>query len=57
VEHSADEMMTVAAARELAETADAVVPVPEIFNYWLQGERPRVDIHLQGERPTAFLDD
>ncbi|MDE0171246.1 MAG: CoA-transferase subunit beta [bacterium] len=22
---------------ELAETADAVVPVPEIFNYWLQG--------------------
>lgn len=24
---------------ELAETADAVVPVPEIFNYWLQGGR------------------
>ena len=22
---------------ELAETADAVVPVPEMFNYWLQG--------------------
>ena len=22
---------------ELAETADAVIPVPEIFNYWLQG--------------------
>ncbi|MEV0096653.1 CoA-transferase [Streptomyces sp. NPDC050738] len=24
---------------ELAETADAVVPVPEMFNYWLQGGR------------------
>jgi glutaconate CoA-transferase subunit B len=24
---------------ELAETADAVVPMPEIFNYWLQGGR------------------
>jgi glutaconate CoA-transferase, subunit B len=24
---------------ELAETADAVVPVPEIFSYWLQGGR------------------
>ena len=24
---------------ELADTADAVVPVPEIFNYWLQGGR------------------
>jgi glutaconate CoA-transferase subunit B len=24
---------------ELAETADGVVPVPEIFNYWLQGGR------------------
>jgi glutaconate CoA-transferase subunit B len=24
---------------ELAETADAVVPVPELFGYWLQGRR------------------
>jgi glutaconate CoA-transferase, subunit B len=99
VEHSADEMMTVAAARELrdgevcfvgiglpstaanlargrhapgvvliyesgtigskptrlplsigdgdlAETADAVVPVPEIFNYWLQGRR--IDVGFLG---------
>jgi glutaconate CoA-transferase, subunit B len=99
VEHSADEMMTVAAARELrdgevcfvgiglpstaanlargrhapgvvliyesgtigskptrlplsigdgdlAETADSVVPVPEIFNYWLQGGR--VDVGFLG---------
>jgi glutaconate CoA-transferase, subunit B len=99
VEHSADEMMTVAAARELrdgevcfvgiglpstaanlargrhapdvvliyesgtigskptrlplsigdgdlAETADAVVPVPEIFNYWLQGGR--IDVGFLG---------
>jgi glutaconate CoA-transferase subunit B len=99
VEHSADEMMTVAAARELrdgevcfvgiglpstaanlargmhapdvvliyesgtigskptrlplsigdgdlAETADSVVSVPEIFNYWLQGGR--VDVGFLG---------
>jgi glutaconate CoA-transferase, subunit B len=99
VEHSADEMMTVAAARELrdgevcfvgiglpstaanlargrhapgvvliyesgtigskptrlplsigdgdlAETADAVVSVPEIFNYWLQGRR--IDVGFLG---------
>jgi glutaconate CoA-transferase subunit B len=99
VEHSADEMMTVAAARELrdgevcfvgiglpstaanlargrhapgvvliyesgtigskptrlplsigdgdlAETADAVVSVPEIFNYWLQGGR--IDVGFFG---------
>jgi glutaconate CoA-transferase subunit B len=99
VEHSADEMMTVAAARELrdgevcfvgiglpstaanlarrthaphlvliyesgtigskperlplsigdgelAVTADAVVPVPEIFNYWLQGGR--IDVGFLG---------
>jgi len=99
VEHSADEMMTVAAARELrdgevcfvgiglpstaanlargrhapdvvliyesgtigskptrlplsigdgdlAETADAVVAVPEIFNYWLQGGR--IDVGFLG---------
>jgi len=99
VEHSADEMMTVAAARELrdgevcfvgiglpstaanlargrhapdvvliyesgtigskptrlplsigdgdlAETADSVVPVPEIFNYWLQGGR--IDVGFLG---------
>jgi glutaconate CoA-transferase subunit B len=99
VEHSADEMMTVAAARELrdgevcfvgiglpstaanlargrhapgvvliyesgtigskptrlplsigdgdlAETADAVVSVPEIFNYWLQGGR--IDVGFLG---------
>ena len=99
MEHSADEMMTVAAARELrdgevcfvgiglpstaanlargrhapdvvliyesgtigskptrlplsigdgdlAETADAVVPVPEIFNYWLQGGR--IDVGFLG---------
>lgn len=31
---------------ELAETADAVVPVPEIFNYWLQGGR--VDVGFLG---------
>jgi glutaconate CoA-transferase subunit B len=31
---------------ELAETADAVVPVPEIFNYWLQGGR--IDIGFLG---------
>jgi glutaconate CoA-transferase subunit B len=31
---------------ELAETADSVVPVPEIFNYWLQGER--VDVGFLG---------
>ena len=99
MEHSADEMMTVAAARELrdgevcfvgiglpstaanlargmhapdvvliyesgtigskptrlplsigdgdlAETADSVVPVPEIFNYWLQGGR--IDVGFLG---------
>jgi glutaconate CoA-transferase subunit B len=99
VEHNADEMMTVAAARELrdgevcfvgiglpstaanlaramhapdvvlvyesgtigskparlplsigdgdlAETADSVVPVPEIFNYWLQGGR--IDVGFLG---------
>lgn len=31
---------------ELAETADAVVSVPEIFNYWLQGGR--VDVAMLG---------
>jgi glutaconate CoA-transferase subunit B len=31
---------------ELAETADSVVPVPEIFNYWLQGER--IDVGFLG---------
>ena len=31
---------------ELAETADAVVPVPEIFNYWLQGRR--IDVGFLG---------
>src|SRR4051794_1423601 len=31
---------------ELAETATAVVPVPEIFNYWLQGER--IDVGFLG---------
>ncbi len=31
---------------ELAETADAVVSVPEIFNYWLQGGR--IDIGFLG---------
>ena len=31
---------------ELADTADAVVPVPEIFNYWLQGGR--IDVGFLG---------
>jgi glutaconate CoA-transferase, subunit B len=31
---------------ELAETADAIVPVPEIFNYWLQGGR--IDVGFLG---------
>jgi glutaconate CoA-transferase subunit B len=31
---------------ELAETADAVVPMPEIFNYWLQGGR--IDVGMLG---------
>ncbi|MGH9056455.1 MAG: CoA-transferase subunit beta [Acidimicrobiales bacterium] len=31
---------------ELADTADAVVPVPEVFNYWLQGGR--VDVGFLG---------
>jgi glutaconate CoA-transferase subunit B len=31
---------------ELAETADAVVSVPEIFNYWLQGGR--IDVGMLG---------
>jgi glutaconate CoA-transferase, subunit B len=31
---------------ELAKTADAVVPVPEIFNYWLQGGR--IDVGFLG---------
>jgi len=31
---------------QLAETADAVVPVPEIFNYWLQGGR--IDVGFLG---------
>lgn len=31
---------------ELADTADAVVSVPEIFNYWLQGRR--IDIGMLG---------
>ena len=39
---SKSEMMIVAAARELATTADAVVSVPEIFNYWLQPGRVEV---------------
>jgi glutaconate CoA-transferase, subunit B len=31
---------------DLAETADSVVPVPEIFNYWLQGGR--IDVGFLG---------
>ncbi|WP_434589264.1 CoA-transferase subunit beta [Streptomyces sp. A5-4] len=31
---------------ELAETADAVIPVPEMFNYWLQGGR--IDVGFLG---------
>ncbi|MEV0276904.1 CoA-transferase [Streptomyces sp. NPDC050610] len=31
---------------ELADTADAVVPVPEVFNYWLQGGR--IDVGFLG---------
>jgi glutaconate CoA-transferase, subunit B len=31
---------------ELAETSDTIVPLPEIFNYWLQGNR--VDIGFLG---------
>jgi glutaconate CoA-transferase subunit B len=31
---------------ELADTADAVVSVPEIFNYWLQGRR--IDVGMLG---------
>jgi glutaconate CoA-transferase subunit B len=31
---------------ELAETADAVVPVPELFGYWLQGGR--IDVGFLG---------
>jgi glutaconate CoA-transferase subunit B len=31
---------------DLAETADAVVPLPEIFNYWLQGGR--IDVGFLG---------
>src|ERR1051326_1388662 len=31
---------------ELAETADAVVPVPELFAYWLQGGR--IDVGFLG---------
>src|SRR5205823_4662437 len=31
---------------ELAETADTVVPVPEIFSYWLQGDR--IDVGFLG---------
>ena len=31
---------------ELAETADAVVSVPEIFSYWLQGGR--IDVGFLG---------
>jgi glutaconate CoA-transferase subunit B len=31
---------------ELGETADAVVPVPEMFAYWLQGER--IDVGFLG---------
>jgi len=31
---------------ELAETADALVPVPEMFRYWLQGER--IDVGFLG---------
>ncbi len=31
---------------ELAETADSVVSVPEIFNYWLQGGR--IDVGFLG---------
>jgi len=44
---------------ELAETADAVVSLPEIFNYWLQGGRvdigflgaAQVDRHCRMPRP------
>ncbi len=36
---------------ELAETADLVVSIPEIFNYWLQGGR--VDVGMLG---TAQID-
>src|SRR3954451_10804151 len=36
---------------ELAETADAVVPVPEIFSYWLQGGR--VDVGFLGAAQIA----
>jgi glutaconate CoA-transferase subunit B len=36
---------------ELAETADAVVSVPEMFNYWLQGGR--IDVGMLG---TAQMD-
>src|SRR5438309_5620653 len=31
---------------ELAETADFVVPLPEVFNYWLQGGR--IDVGFLG---------
>src|SRR6516162_1961513 len=31
---------------ELAETADAVIPIPEIFAYWLQGGR--IDLGVLG---------
>jgi len=33
---------------ELAETADAVIPIPEIFAYWLQGGR--IDLGFLGAR-------
>src|SRR2546421_520482 len=38
---------------ELAETADAVVSVPEIFNYWLQPARPRPGARGHGSRCAA----
>ena len=31
---------------ELSETADAVVSIPEIFTYWLQGGR--IDLGISG---------
>jgi glutaconate CoA-transferase subunit B len=56
--YTADEMMTVTAGGKpgslpllivdgiLAETADCVVSVPEIFNYWLQPGR--IDVGFLG---------
>jgi len=38
---------------ELAETADAVVSVPEMFAYWLQGER--IDVGFLGAASIALV--